>query len=356
MSDPGQKPSCWGAVSTITLLTQSSVPIPVRFLVSFPVRFFVRFRHVPALLVLSAGVLIACAAPDARERNSAASAPISDTPAQRANEVLEADRQYARAAADRTLRSALRNMFRADVMMPAPPARLLMGVDSVLGAFAASPDSSARMQWTPIRVGLSSDGTHAYTVGVGSLQRPDGTRGQFKYLAYWIRDNGAWRAAAWRRRPVNPDVALDSTMLPPHLPARLVATAVSDSALGAMRHDLMAAEQGFSDLAQRVGVGNAFAQLGADDAVNAGPTTLGTFVFGAREIAVSVAGDQPLDAPSTIAWHADTALIAPGGDLGITFGVIRLKEPPADNPNAGASFFTIWRRASPNAPWRYVAE
>ncbi|MBL0938646.1 MAG: DUF4440 domain-containing protein [Gemmatimonadaceae bacterium] len=288
--------------------------------------------------------------------SSVLAAPARITPATVADEVLRADRDFARNAANRPFRDALRAMFRPDVMMPAPPTRVLTGVDAVLGAFATSPDTSARLNWTPIRVGLSSDGAHAYTIGVGTLVRPDGTRGQFKYLSYWIRERDTWRVAAWRRRAVNADVALDSTMLAPHLPERIVTAAVPDASITSMRHDLMAAEQGFSDLAQRIGVGSAFAEMGADDAVNVGPPTLGRFVVGAQAIAASVAGSQPLNAPSTITWKADMALVAPGGDLGITFGVIRPKQPPADNPDAGASFFTIWRKSSRSAPWRYVAE
>jgi hypothetical protein len=103
-------------------------------------------------------------------------------------------------------------------------------------------------------------------------------------------------------------------------------------------------------------VGAAFAKLGDPDAINLGLPSKGHVVVGPAAIARSVAGDQPLDAPSTIVWGADTALVASSGDLGITFGVIRPKSPPPGQSGAGASFFTIWRRTSPAAPWRYVAE
>jgi len=56
--------------------------------------------------------------------------------------------------------------------------------------------------------------------------------------------------------------------------------------------------------------------------------------------------------------HARTgalqAIVASSGDLGITFGHIRSNDPASDSPPF--SFFTIWRRTSPDAPWRYIAE
>lgn len=283
------------------------------------------------------------------------STPGQSTPAQTAFDVLRADREFARRASGASFPQSLREGFLPGVMMPAPPMRVVVGVDSVLAVFAKSPDAGGRMTWTPVGAGVSGDGTHAYTVGVGSVHREDGTRSQFKYLSYWIHVGDAWRVAAWRRRPVDTNVVLDSTMLAPLLPARPL-PAADAAGVVAYRQSLVAAEQGFSDLAQRIGVGAAFAEMGDEQAVNVGPSSLGRFVVGPRAIAMAVSGNQPLTAPSAITWNADTALVAPSGDLGITFGVIRPKQVPADNPNAGASFFTIWRRSSPNAPWRYVAE
>lgn len=322
-------------------------------------------RNFPAALWLTTTMLAltACVSTtrDAGGPSSAPSsgAPLSttgqSTPTQTVLDVLRADREFARRAGGASFPEALRAGFLPGVMMPAPPTRIVAGVDSVLAVFANSPDAGGRMTWTPVGAGVSGDGTHAYTVGVGRVRRADGTRSQFKYLSYWIRVGDGWRVAAWRRRPVDTNVVLDSTMLAPLLPARAF-PAVDAAGMVAHRQSLMAAEQGFSDLAQRIGVGAAFAEMGDEQAVNVGPSSLGRFVVGPRAIAMAVSGNQPLTAPSAITWNADTALVASSGDLGITFGVIRPKQPPADNPNAGASFFTIWRRSSPNAPWRYVAE
>jgi hypothetical protein len=44
------------------------------------------------------------------------------------------------------------------------------------------------------------------------------------------------------------------------------------------------------------------------------------------------------------------------GDLAVTIGIIRLNTPPAAGEPAAFPFFTVWQRASPAEPWRYVAE
>jgi ketosteroid isomerase-like protein len=301
----------------------------------------------PLLLAFLASGAYACRA------HTPASA--GTTPQQVTTSLLDADRDFSRAARSRPMRDALGAMFTDGVLMPAPRGEILAGKSRVLGAFATSPDTAARLSWTPVRVGVSADGQHGFTVGFLVATRPDGTRAQFKYLTYWVREKGAWRVAAWRRRPMEM-VAMDTTMLPPLLPAAIVAPTGDRQFIAAHRRSLIAAENGFSAEAQRIGVGAAFAVMGTTESLNVGAPNDGRFTRGADNIAKGVAGGGALDAPSTITWGADTALVASSGDLGITFGVIRPKTPPPGAPATGSSFFTIWRRASPQAPWRYVAE
>lgn len=280
--------------------------------------------------------------------------------------LMATDRAFASGARARTMREALGAMFDDGVMMPAPRGQMLAGRTAVLDALTATADSAARVTWTPIRVGLSADGLHGFTVGFMLTSRPNGGHGQYKYLAYWVRDgegaNTPWRVVAWRRRAIDSTVSIDSTVLPPLLPAQMQKPTRDAAVLAAHRRGLIEAEAGFSNEAQRIGVGAAFAALGTEESLNVGLLTEGRFTRGAAAIARVVSGGQPLDAPSTIVWGADTAFVASSGDLGITFGVIRPKAAPAAAGASagaappGASFFTIWRRASPTAPWRYVAE
>jgi hypothetical protein len=53
----------------------------------------------------------------------------------------------------------------------------------------------------------------------------------------------------------------------------------------------------------------------------------------------------------------EVAIAASGGDVGISVGSIRPNGPPAAGaPPQGQLFFTIWYRASPAGPSRYIAE
>jgi ketosteroid isomerase-like protein len=278
------------------------------------------------------------------------------TPQQVAESLLEADRAFSTAAARTDMIATLSTMFVDSVIMPLPQTGFAKGRSAVLAALRALPGvADARVTWTPIRAGISADAAHGFTFGYVTLHAPDSSRVSRKYMAYWVRDDaGPWRVIAYKqgRAPGPPPAA---TLMAAALPSAIISSRANPSRLRVLRHELMRAEDAFSQEAQRIGVGNAFAALGAADAVNMGGSASSSFVVGAQAIATHVArGDM---AASDVVWGADTAFVASSGDLGITFGVIREKKPEAgSDPGAGYPFFTIWRRAGPTAPWRYVAE
>jgi hypothetical protein len=64
-------------------------------------------------------------------------------------------------------------------------------------------------------------------------------------------------------------------------------------------------------------------------------------------------------------WGPEKTIVAPSGDFGVTIGYIVRNAATADSSAGsrqdgkippGQPFFTIWRRGSPDAPWRYIAE
>ena len=68
------------------------------------------------------------------------------------------------------------------------------------------------------------------------------------------------------------------------------------------------------------------------------------------------AGQAVHDGPvRSLAWAPDRVIVASSGDLGVTIGMIHPNRPEAGQPT-NFPFFTIWRRPSASAPWRYVAE
>lgn len=278
------------------------------------------------------------------------------TPQSAAEQLLAADRRFAEAARSVTATAALTEMFASDVMMPLPGGGFARGSGQAAEALAASADNrDGRLEWTPVRAGVSADGQHGFTFGYMTLHRPDGQMAPLKYLAYWRRASEGWRVAAYKRARAEQAPADVATMAP-SLPARLVEPTADAAAIARHAASLAAAERAFSDEAQKIGLGPAFAKYAHDDdAINLGPPTSPTVVVGAAAIGRTV-GAGSAGQPSPVSWAADEGVqVASSGDLGVTFGVIRPNKPRPDG-RAGAPFFTIWRRDRPDAPWRYIAE
>ncbi len=78
------------------------------------------------------------------------------------------------------------------------------------------------------------------------------------------------------------------------------------------------------------------------------------FVTGNEAIGEAVGSGQPPNF-SPVTWGPDKTIIAASADFGVTMGYIVPKTPREGAPPRQA-FFTIWRRDSTSAPWRYVAE
>jgi hypothetical protein len=95
---------------------------------------------------------------------------------------------------------------------------------------------------------------------------------------------------------------------------------------------------------------------GAPDAVNAGGAGNREFVRGNDAIGRLIGNGPP---GGSISWGPSRVLVAPTGDLGVSIGTIRMTTPATATAAAQTRevpFFTIWRRAGPGAPWKYVAE
>lgn len=277
------------------------------------------------------------------------------TPASVAASLLAADRAASAQASTRPLAEGLLAMFRDDVIVPGAPGRLYRGADEVRAYLRQSPDADARATWTPIRAGVSADGRHGFTFGFMTVTRADGTSTPLKYMAYWIRDDGPWRVAGYKRAR-RPDGEAALTVMAPLLPSRLVPPTTDAATRDRQRTSLVDAERAFSDRAQRIGLGPAFREFGAPTAVNMGGAASVPYVVGNDAIAALIGGNSP-QPTSPVEWSTDVALVASSGDLGISFGFIRPNsKAPDGTAGTGSPFFTIWHRASPEAPWRYIAE
>ena len=283
--------------------------------------------------------------------------PQGRSPEMVVDELLAADRAFSAASVKTDLIAGLTPMFADDVVMgPIPGNRFAHGIAEVRVALNANPDNAgSRLEWTPIRGGVSADGRHGFTFGYMTLHKADKSAVPVKYLSYWIRGPDGWRVAVYKRGR-RPEGAVSTALMPAALPPRMVASSNDASALERFRESLDQAERAFSDEAQKIGLGAAFVKYGTTDAVNMGGPNAPGFVIGSEAIGRAVsAGDPPGASP--VSWAPDRVIVAGSGDLGVTIGMIRPNAKAADGSTpAGFPFFTIWRRPTPNDPWRYVAE
>ena len=262
--------------------------------------------------------------------------------------LIAADRAFSAAAANAaSAAEGVIPMLDAEAVMPLPPEGLVVGREAVAAAFRASPAwREGRASWTPVRGGISADGTQGFTFGFLSVTAGDPALRERKYLAYWVRRAAGWRIVAYRQIP-RAGGAVSSAMLPPSLP---VFSAEPEGDVEAHRAGMHAAEQAFSDRAQQVGLRNAFREYGREDAMNmyegAG------FAIGLDAITANFRAGEP----APVRWSTTHSFVASSGDLGVSIGMIHANGPVPQGQPASFPFFTIWRRDGPDAPWRYIAE
>lgn len=285
---------------------------------------------------------------------SASILPPQTTPQTAVEQLLEADRAFGAAGANTTLIPALTAMFAPDVIMQAPGG-MRRGVPEATEALRANPaNATATLAWAPVRGGISADGLHGFTYGYMTMTPGTGAPVPLKYLAYWVKRDGKWLVAGYKRRArAAGDVA--TALLPPAMPAQLITAVTDPASVAAHRAGLIAAEQAFSDEAQQIGLGAAFTKHGWPDAMNMGGPNDAGFVIGNELIGRNIGEGSPTNS-SPVFWSADEAIVASSGDLGVTFGLIRSRPQPnaSGPPPPPQPFFTIWRRI--NGVWKYIAE
>ena len=295
-----------------------------------------------------------CAAGGSAATAQRAAAP-ARSPQSVVDELLAADREFSRVSAGPDVVSGLVAMFASDVTVMLPTGRFAENATQAAEALRSNTaNEQSRAQWTPIRGGVSADGQHGFTFGYMTVTGADGAVTPLKYLAYWVRKSEGWRVVAYKRGGrANGDVS--QALMAPALPALVVPANTDSAAVERHRSSLDQAERAFSDRAQKIGLGAAFAQFGSADAVNMGGANSTGFVLGAEAIGRTIGAGGPTDS-SPVSWAPDRVIIASSGDLGITIGMIRSNQAAANGERIAIPFFTIWRRVTLNDPWRYIAE
>src|SRR5688572_1904982 len=268
-------------------------------------------------------------------------------------ELVAADRAFAKASAETDLVTGLTRMFAPDVVMLAPTG-IVRGANEAEAALRGDPaNQKSRVEWTPIRGGVSADGQHGFTYGYMTMTGANDARLPGKYVAYWRRMPEGWRVAAYKRA-LRARGAVELDERPPAVPS----SGTTPNALESARYaaELQQVERDFSRDAQS-GFGAAFRKYAAPDAAHVGGQDDASFLFGPEAIG------RPLDGPRTLGvtttWEATDAIAAASGDLGVTIGAITTNEAATDSTEARRTsrpYFTIWRRDTTAAPWRFIIE
>ena len=264
-------------------------------------------------------------------------------------QLLAADRAYSdQAASAADPPTGLAPMFDADAVIPYPGKGLLVGRDAIIAAFRENPGfKEGKASWAPVRGGISADGTQGFTYGFLTTSSAVPAKPEHKYLAYWIRRPDGWRVVTYRQLVKDPGEA-SKDMIAPSLP-NSGTEPVSDAAvIAAHNQSFAAAEKGFSDRAQTVGLKAAFREFGREDAMN----MWGSPGFRTGLDAITE-GFKDETGPAKIHWATERSFAASSGDLGVSIGTISPNDP---KEGAGFPFFTVWRRGGPGEPWRYIAE
>lgn len=266
------------------------------------------------------------------------------------DELLSVDRDHAKRAQHLNVVDALGGMFADDVALNAMGA-FHVGRDAALTRLRAVPENvTGRLEWAPIRGAISADGQHGFTYGFMTLVRADSTRLPLKYLAYWVKKPEGWKVAVYRRG-ARAEGQVSTAMRDPLLPPKIVPVTKDASLVAKYAKEVGDAERNFSALAGKIGLGPAFTQNSAPDAMNMGGGQSPDFLFGPEAIGAGVGAGET--GPSTLTWGPDTVLVASSGDLGVTIGHINA---PAQGgqPARRIPFFTVWRKIG--AVWKFVAE
>ena len=284
-----------------------------------------------------------------------------------ADELLAADRAFAAAAKQKEIIPALSAMFAPDVVVTTGP-NVVTGAANVVEALKANPlNTGGSLEWTPARVSVSGDGQHGFTAGFMTVrhhpttQSPrrgdpgtDGSTQPLKYLAYWEKKKEGWRVIVYKRGVAKqPAPAMTVSYV---LPTQIAASSANAATIEGYRESLANAERSFARDAQTMGIGAAFKQYGDPEAINLGGPNVATFLLGNEQIGEGVGGGAPANS-SPVNWGPDKTIVAASGDFGVTIGFIVPNKPGPDGKTPpGQPFFTIWKRASTSAPWRYIAE
>ena len=232
----------------------------------------------------------------------------------------------------------------SDAVYLADAADPVRGADAIRAWLAASRYAGAKASWRPIRGGVSADGSGGYTFGEGRITFAGDSTGWIRYLAYWKKQDGAWKIAAYL--PLS--TTGPSELPPPSLAERAGGGARPADAVAALEAVLQA-DRDFAALSVARNPGHAFTTYAAEDAAL---VARGGVIYGRSAISEAFGG------PGTLEWTPLYGGVAGSGDLGWSVGESVFTLPATDGGQPRRiynKYLSIWRR-EPGGEWRFVAD
>jgi len=210
---------------------------------------------------------------------------------------------------------------------------------------SALPAGAMSFRWQPVRVGVSNDGTVAYTMGIAASSSSAGTQHATirldRYIAFWRRqEDGAWRVQAYAE--IGPPPAKGPVLVNAGGPRPLHDFPSRDS----LAHVLESTDSVFSADALHQGLAHAFGTFAAPDAM----TFAGSrFVVGPA----AIRAEHMAPGEGSLSWRAVAGDAANSADMGFTVG--RYTFTVRGGVVGTGKYLTIWVE-QPLGAWRYVAD
>ncbi len=263
--------------------------------------------------------------------------------------LLQADRALSAASLKGGMKTAFAEALAGNAFFLYDGAPVIAGKANVVRLLESQPVLNLmRVQWLPLVVTTSTDGSIGVTWGVmsiSSIARDAGAAPHFgKYISAWRRlPDGAWQLAAHVEMGLTDEKVV--------IPRNLSPVAAGDPLLGTGA-PFAKADIEFAMMAGARGAPAAFGEFAAGDAMT---------LPGTGEIVVGPAAvkSRMLESPAAEArweWHPVYAEGSASGDLGFTVGIATITPPGAAATAAFQSkYLTVWRR-QPDGSVRYVVD
>ena len=117
-----------------------------------------------------------------------------------ASQLLAADRAFSTAGAKANIVDSIGGMLTENAVMPTPKLDFAIGKSAIIETLKSNPaNANATAEWSPVRAGISADGTQGFTYGFMFIHETGKPDRRAKYLSYWIRRPEGWRVAFYKR-------------------------------------------------------------------------------------------------------------------------------------------------------------